>query len=255
MTPQIKIIHIDSTGSTNDYIRQYREECLTNHDPQRYIVVVAEEQTAGRGSGKNTWESEREKNLTFSIIFRPQAVLPAEQYILSMAIAVAVREAVEQIVFPLEGTPITVKWPNDIFIADEKVCGILMECSIRNNAIDHCIIGVGLNVNQRSFVSDAPNPTSICLHTDAETDREELLSDIISRFCQQLDAIASGHSPDMRMLYRSHLYRRQGTWTFEDGEGRFEATIKEVADDGHLVLVRSDGQTKSYDFHTVKFII
>ena len=136
------------------------------------MVLVADYQTAGRGQGTNSWESERGQNLTCSLGFSPEGVKASRQYILSMAIAVALTETLAGLPHP-----VSIKWPNDIYVGDKKICGILIENMLKGEHIRHCIIGIGLNVNQKRFVSDAPNPTSMALESGHDFDREEVLLD------------------------------------------------------------------------------
>ena len=124
------------------------------------MVLVADYQTAGRGQGTNSWESERGQNLTCSLGFSPDGVKASRQYILSMAIAVALTETLAGLPHP-----VSIKWPNDIYVGDKKICGILIENMLKGEHIRHCIIGIGLNINQKRFVSDAPNPTSMALES------------------------------------------------------------------------------------------
>ena len=127
------------------------------------MVVWAEYQTAGRGCGTNQWESERGKNLTFSILIHPKDLPATQQFHISMAISLAICEALEQYI-----GDVSIKWPNDIYWRNGKIGGILIENTLKGSIIMESIIGVGLNVNQRIFKSNAPNPVSmwqICVTT------------------------------------------------------------------------------------------
>lgn len=242
------VTHLDIIPSTNDWLKAHRDVSDTMR------VVVAEAQTHGRGSGSNTWESEHGKNLTFSILIHPLDIRPTQQFIISMMISNAlVRALCEQI--DIRQTALTVKWPNDIYIDDSKVCGILIENTIKGQHIADSIIGIGLNVNQQTFHSDAPNPCSLIHHTGKEIDRERLLSTIIDSFLSEMQRHAEGRIKDIEDDYKSRLYRRDGIWCFIDENGAFKAEIADVQQDGHLVLRTPDDITKTYDFHQVKFKI
>jgi BirA family biotin operon repressor/biotin-[acetyl-CoA-carboxylase] ligase len=134
--------------------------------------VVADYQTAGRGCGTNRWESERGRNLLFSLLIRPHGLSANRQFHLSMAISLAISETLGQHV-----GDVSIKWPNDIYWRDGKIAGILIEHTLQGALIKDSIIGVGLNVNQREFRSDAPNPVSLWQISGQETNREELLGE------------------------------------------------------------------------------
>jgi BirA family biotin operon repressor/biotin-[acetyl-CoA-carboxylase] ligase len=206
-------------------------------------VCWADFQTAGRGCGTNTWESERGKNLLFSILIHPTQVKATCQFHISMAVSLAICEALGQYIGNL-----SIKWPNDIYWRNGKICGILIENTLKGNTIKDSIIGVGLNVNQRTFHSDAPNPVSLWQITGQETDREQLLKDILRCLEHYL-------YQDIKAQYRSLLYRRQGFHPYADKDGAFMAEIVNVEDDGHLLLCDDSGYDRRYAFKEVAFVI
>lgn len=218
------------------------------------VCVVARRQTAGKGQGSNSWESEPDKNLTFSLLTHPVGVGASEQYLLSMAIAVAVRDAVAS-VSPADGE-YTIKWPNDIYWRDCKLGGILIACALQGRHIRRCITGVGLNVCQRRFLSDAPNPVSLCqTGCDARTASEllasgRLLDDILHRYDLALAA-----PEETRAAYRRRLYRREGLHPYKDIHGPFMAETVDVEDGGALLLRDSCGRVRRYAFKEVQFVL
>ena len=147
----MKILKLTETASTNDVL-------LAHPAPSNgeMVVAVAEYQTAGRGQAGNSWESERGKNLLFSILTCPQNIAIADQYVLSMAGALALKAALDRYT-----DHITLKWPNDIYWHDRKISGTLIETTVKGKRIDRCVYGIGLNVNQSEFRSNAPNPVSL----------------------------------------------------------------------------------------------
>lgn len=242
------VTHLDIIPSTNDWLKAHRDVSDTMQ------VVVAEAQTQGRGSGSNKWESEHGKNLTFSILIHPLDILPTQQFIISMMISNALVKALSEQI-DTKQTALTVKWPNDIYLDDSKVCGILIENTLKGQHIADSIIGIGLNVNQQTFLSDAPNPCSLIHYTGKSIDREQLLSTIIDSFLSEIQRHADGRIKEIEDDYKSRLYRREGLWHFIDENGVFKAEIADVQKDGHLVLRTPNGTTKIYDFHQVKFKI
>jgi BirA family biotin operon repressor/biotin-[acetyl-CoA-carboxylase] ligase len=235
-----KIIHIDETDSTNSWLRK---GLTTDEQSDANMVVWAEYQTAGRGCGTNRWESERGKNLTFSVAIHPKELPATQQFHISMAVSLAICEALEQYI-----GDVSIKWPNDIYWRNGKIGGILIENTLKGSSIMESIIGVGLNVNQRVFKSDAPNPVSMWQICEHETDREALLKEILEAFERILDS-------KIREQYLSKLYRRKGYHPYADKEGAFMAEIVTVEDDGHLVLHDDNGKERRYAFKEVQFII
>lgn len=228
------IIHIDETDSTNRWLKENGSERM---------AVVADYQTAGRGCGTNTWESERGKNLLFSLLIHPAEVPAVKQFRISMAISLAILDTLEQHI-----GDVSIKWPNDIYWRNGKLGGILIENRLQGGCIKDCIIGVGLNVNQEQFHSDAPNPVSLKRIHGQETEREQLLSDILVRFDEYL-------TQDLKARYLSRLYRRKGFHPYADKEGAFMAEIIDVEDDGHLLLRDDNGHDRHYAFKEVQFVI
>lgn len=234
------IVRLDETDSTNQWLRDSEKLTANSEQPR---AVIADYQTAGRGCGTNTWESERGKNLLFSMLIHPVEVPAAKQFRISMAISMAILDALEQHI-----GDVSIKWPNDIYWRNGKLGGILIENRLQGGCIKDCIIGVGLNVNQETFHSDAPNPVSLKQIHGQETDREQLLRDILARFEAYL-------SQDLKVRYLSRLYRRKGFHPYADKDGVFMAEIIDVEDDGHLLLRDDNGRDRRYAFKEVQFII
>ena len=235
-----KIVHIDETDSTNSWLQK---RLAADERSDANLVIWAEYQTAGRGCGTNRWESERGENLTFSMLIHPKELPATQQFHISMAISLAICEAIGQYI-----GDVSIKWPNDIYWRNGKIGGILIENTLKGNIIMESIIGVGLNVNQRVFKSDAPNPVSMWQICEHETDREALLKEILEAFERILDS-------KIREQYLSKLYRRKGYHPYADKEGAFMAEIVTVEDDGHLVLHDDNGKERRYAFKEVQFII
>lgn len=236
-----KRIKLEETDSTNIYINKVEE---TN------VVVSAEFQTAGRGQGTNTWESERGKNLAFSLKVSPTWMLPRKQYYLSMAGALAIKESLSQ----LTGG-ITLKWPNDIYWLDKKISGTLIMTTISGHHLQDMIFGIGVNVNQEEFISNAPNPVSLKQILGHEVDRETLLQSILDNIEHYFEMLHDGRYEEVALSYKQSLYRRIGFYEYEDKDGRFEAEFIDVSENGHLILRDRKGKERNYEFKEVKFII
>lgn len=241
---KIHRIHIPETNSTNSYIR-----LLDPPGKGDMLVVTTDFQTAGRGQGNNHWESEWGKNLLCSIMVCPTEIKPTRQFLLSEAGALAVAEALDHYT-----DSISLKWPNDIYWQDKKICGTLIETTMATCRLRTCVFGIGVNVNQRSFHSDAPNPVSLWQIRGCETDREELLEKILQALQKYLVILYNGEEQHVLMLYHSRLYRRKGFFPYCDAEGSFMAEIVDVADEGPITLRDTNGRLRTYSFKEVQFL-
>lgn len=238
-----KIIRLKEIDSTNRFLRELKDE-----QEDEMVVAVADFQTAGKGQGSHTWESEAGKNLLFSIKVHPRWVPVRQQFLLSMAGAIAIKEALETYV---DG--ITLKWPNDVYWNDKKISGTLIETSIDSKGIKTCIFGIGINVNQEAFHSDAPNPVSLRQILGHEVDKDELLQKVIEGFRRYYELLRRADYMDVSGIYHLSLYCRKGFHRYEDADGDFEGAFVEVEDDGHLILHDKQGVIRSYSFGEVKF--
>ena len=239
-----KIEHIAETDSTNRWFVSH------GHPTEELAlceVVWADYQTAGRGQGTNRWESEQGQNLLFSIRLTggqyPCEVPANRQFLVSMAISLAIVDALGQYIGDL-----SIKWPNDIYWRNGKLGGILIEHTLQGSVIKESIIGVGLNVNQQVFHSDAPNPVSLWQICGQDTDREQLLHDILDRFSRYV-------GQDVHEDYMRVLYRRKGFHPYADSSGAFMAELVDVEDSGHLLLRDDNGMQRRYAFKEVHFVI
>ena len=263
-------IHLESVDSTNNYAKKL----LSGGEQDGGIVVVCtDEQTSGRGQKGNSWESEKGKNLTFSIICHPKGVLASEQFIISQAIALSIADALKSIQvemtknvdsniqrkFQSDGEDadasglFCVKWPNDIYYGDRKISGTLIECNLSGKHVVDCIIGSGINVNQDVFLSDAPNPISLKQIYGKEFDVESIMVDVTVRFESYMKMIDDGDVDELRRRYMDSLYRKEGFHGYRNKYGDFMARIRSIEKSGHLVLETDGGEIRRYEFKEVGF--
>ena len=243
-----KIIHIDETDSTNRWLKEHSDSSLVSLSDvakEPSLCVVADYQTAGKGCGTNSWESERGKNLTFSVMLHPVEIPASGQFRISEAVSVALCTTLETYIY----NKVEIKWPNDIYVGDQKICGILIENRLQGTTIMDSIVGIGLNVNQQTFRSDAPNPVSMYQLVGHEMDRTALLDAFLEALDEAMDSETVGTD------YRSRLYRRDGFYGYRDGQGDFQAKLLNVLDDGRLVLLDTEGTARLYAFKEVQYII
>lgn len=240
------ILHIDETVSTNSYLK----ELSSQQELSNGFTIYADFQTAGRGQRGNSWESAKGENLTFSTILLPDRLAAEDQFLISQIVSLSIKEVLAHYV-----NDITIKWPNDIYWKDKKITGILIENEIQGEYLSQSILGVGINVNQQDFFSNAPNPVSLNQITGKVYDVAEVLTQIIDRllfYNSQLVNVSAVES--IREAYKKSLYRREGLYRFSDGQRIFLARIKDVEDIGLLVLETEKGEVRSYGFKEIKYL-
>lgn len=234
-----------STASTNTFLHEMmRQDKL----PEGFLLYT-DFQTAGKGQPGNTWESENGKNLLFSMLLYPHSIKVYEQFILSEITGLAIRKVLEKYT-----DDICIKWPNDIYWKDKKIAGILIENSLFRDRIDTCIIGIGLNVNQEVFISNAPNPVSLRQITGNDINREILLMKIQA----ELLNIYQNYSPEfIHQEYLNNLYRRNGFHRYAETTANtvFDAEIEDVLPDGRLILRTQAGETRTFYFKEIQFVL
>ena len=229
-------MYIKTTNSTSTLLK----ELLAKGEwPEGEGFLYAGYQTAGRGQTGNRWESEAEKNLLCSILLPPDKNL----YFLNIAVGVALLRVI--------GDAFTIKWPNDIYYGDKKAAGILIENAIIGNEIKYSIAGIGLNVNQTEFRSDAPNPISLKQIYGTEYAIDQLMNQVL----EAVNKVLNEPEEEVWAYYKSHLYRREGFWPFEDQNGTFEARIEDILPTGEIVLRDQQGKERKYHFKQVRYVL
>ena len=230
-------------SSTNDYCW----ELLSYKSLPDGTVVWTPLQTQGKGQRGKSWLTEEGKSLPFSIIFKPKVSI-CKQYFLNKAISLGVCDGIAFL-----GVNSKIKWPNDIYIEDKKVAGILIENSLRGNLLQEIVVGVGVNVNQEEFNKDLPNPVSLkqVLHQTFEI--EVLLKELCYYIEKRYMQFKAGHFEKIDADYHSVLYRFQEIQTFQVGNERFEAQILGVDETGKIKLLKN-GDLAVYAVGEVEFI-
>lgn len=242
-----QIIHIAETSSTNEYI----QGILKKEKNDEGLIVWTDFQTAGKGQTGNSWEAEAGKNITMSIVFYPDFVEASSQFILSQFISLALIDVLSNYVN--EG--LSIKWPNDIYVHDKKIAGILIENVILGRHIDRCIAGIGININQEHFLSDAPNPTSLYQICKKEYLLEEIISQLQQKLFGRYIQICNSEYEQINSDYKKWLYRKNGYHSFFANGETFEAKIKNIRQTGHLLLENINGKEIEFAFKEVQFIL
>ena len=243
--------HLNTTDSTS---LELRRRMSAEELPHGYCIS-ADFQTAGHGQATNRWESEDGKNLLFSLLLRPIIIPAAEQFVITELVTLAIINALQDYI----RQQITIKWPNDIYVGDKKLCGILIENALCGSTIDTCIVGIGININQELFVSDAPNPVSLKQLNGRDNDRGEILAEIYQNILNYYGYLTDNwQNNDIKQSlhyeYMNNLYRRTGYHNYSTPEGEyFRAEIEDIGPQGHLTLRLESGEQRIFAFKEVIF--
>lgn len=240
------LIHIEETNSTNNYLSDISE----NQSVAEFTVAMADFQTAGKGQRGNSWEAAKGKNLLFSFVLYPSFLEARKQFILSQIISLSIKEELDQWT-----DHISIKWPNDIYWKDKKICGILIENDLTGMHLSRCISGIGVNINQEKFLSNAPNPISLRQITGQEYDCLLILNNIMQRLKAYYSSLEQGKTDYITQRYQDALFRKEGMHRYSDAEGEFLALIVGVEADGHFILQDESGRIRRYVFKEVQYIL
>lgn len=244
----MQIKFLKEVDSTNSYLMREAENL------EAPLMVIAQSQTAGRGQRGNSWESEPGKNLTFSVLYRPNSFPAISQFSISEATAFAVVDFLA-----LHGIDAKVKWANDIYVGDRKICGILIQHSLMGSEIAYSVLGIGINVNQTEFLSDAPNPVSMKQLTGTNYDLDQLARQVADCIEARLEKIYREEDRNaLHEEFKGNLWRGDGKlYPFTDtatGE-RFEASIEDIDPRGPMILRLADSSSRTYSFKEVSFTL
>lgn len=242
----MKILTFDSLPSTNQYC-----ELLDLDGYEEFTIFNAIEQTDGIGQRGNHWEAESGKNLTFSLILKPTFLPIAEQFQLTKCISLGIVDWLETMV--PEGHKVSIKWPNDIYVEEKKICGTLTSAKVSGNSITAAIAGIGINLNQRHFPEWVPNPISLVQIRACETDTSAALNDVAYaielRYNQLRDNPNAPNCDYLSHLLhlgeeRKYLYRGETINAMITGVNRF----------GHLELLKPTGESLVCQMKEIQWI-
>ncbi|PCH71512.1 MAG: biotin--[acetyl-CoA-carboxylase] ligase [Bacteroidales bacterium] len=242
-SPQL-LVRKNEINSTNNFAL----ELIKTQTPSAGTVVLTLSQTKGRGQRANVWESESGKNLTISIILTPEFLPIPHQFQISLVISLGVYDYLSGYL-----KNVSIKWPNDIYIGNEKIAGILIEHSVMGSTLSHSICGLGLNINQTKFTSDAPNPTSLAILSNKEYDLDSELTKLLACIENRYFQLVDGKSDELETDYLKFMYWMNETHRFSDKNGEFNGMIAGITEYGQL-RVEAEGIERIYNFKEVSFI-
>lgn len=243
-----KVLHyFDKLTSTNDYAN----ELLSTGSPEAGTTVITCEQTMGRGRRGRSWFTGVDKNLALSVILYPIFLKLNDQFYLNKLVSVAISDMVME----LGIGNVSIKWPNDIYIGENKVAGILVQNNIQSNQIQSCIVGIGLNVNQVEFPDHLPNPTSLYLEKGQILDIKTILKRLLDVLSDNYAHLSAGGLTYLDALYLERLHRRLGFHCFRTSNGKeIEGRVDHVNIHGELVIVDQEGIKMKFSYNEIEFI-
>lgn len=229
----MQLIKLDATPSTNNYLKQL----VTEKNLEDFTAVVCSHQTRGRGQKGNSWVSDKGKNLTVSILKKFKDFEASRSFLLNCLISLTIYEVLNELSIP----SVKVKWPNDIMSGNKKLCGILIENSLKGYHIKQSIIGFGLNVNQTNF-ENLPHATSLKLKTERDYELDSLLNKILQRLKDYFTSLEEETYSSIKSKYVEVLFRKgERTCFIGKNDERFFGIILGVTDDGRLKIKTDSG--------------
>jgi birA, biotin-[acetyl-CoA-carboxylase] ligase region len=239
------LFYFDELTSTNSHASFMLKEGPVSEGS----VFYTDFQTSGKGRAGNRWESERGKNLLISIILYPESVLPEDQFFISMAISLGICDFTDS---HFKGGKI--KWPNDIYINDDKIAGILIENSIIGNTLESTIAGIGININQTEFPSSVTDPVSLRMLTGKEYDSGVCLKKLLAYLDNRYRQLLYGSREQLESEYLSRLYRLNEWHYYKSEEKFFKGIVKGISASGKLKLDKENGTSMEFDFKEIEYI-
>ncbi|MDD4922575.1 MAG: biotin--[acetyl-CoA-carboxylase] ligase, partial [Bacteroidales bacterium] len=228
---------------------QYLIDLTESDKIEETTAVACFNQTKGRGQKGNVWFSEANKNINYSIIIYPSYISARNQFIISQAIALAVKSFLDEFT-----KNISIKWPNDIYWNKKKIAGTLIESQLKGDLIAYSVIGIGININQDVFPDYLPDAVSLKQITGIDYDLKDLIIRLDSKISAALEDLSHGTEVDIQRFYLNNLYRRDGFHSYQDVNSHFTARIRGISAQGNLILEHEDGKVKDYAFKEVVFI-
>ncbi len=241
-----KIHHFDTIDSTNTYALQL----IGEGDVKEGTVIQADYQSSGRGQMSKSWEGKSTENVYMSVILKPAFLALEKQFFLNKIASLAIIDVINEYM----KVDVKVKWPNDVYIGDNKTCGILIQNILGGKTIQHTVLGIGLNVNQEVYPESLTNPTSLKI----ESRKQFSIQEVISRISTYLDfwyaELRQGNYKKISYAYIEKLYKCDEEAQFQSEGLYFKGIIRGIDSRGKLMIEKNNG-VHGYALHEIKMII
>ena len=234
-----QIKHIQEVNSTNIYLKELTKQTIADEG----TVILADFQTSGKGRGASRWVSDRSENLTFSILVKPD-IKASFHFSLVEFVSLAIVDMLK-----LYGINPRIKWPNDIYIGDRKIAGILMENVLIESTISLSIVGIGININQEIFPEDIPNPVSM-----RQVNRNEVLSQLLEQFRNRYDQLKAGYFDLLYNEYCNNIYCLGQKIMYNKSGELLEGKLLNISENGELFIEDTKGELTGYLFGEIKIL-
>ena len=243
---RLNIITLAEVDSTNNHANRL----ITEGKAKNGSVVMSGYQKNGRGQRGNGWESAPGKNLLASIIVFPDFLPVVKQFYLSKIASLSLFDWLSAQI-----RDIYVKWPNDIFVRNQKISGILIDTSIMGSRIDSAVVGIGLNLNQEKFSPEWPHAVSLAMLTKQNYNIRETAVQLHAVFMDWYEKLEAGFVDEIDRAYHRNLFRKDEWALFRKDGHEFEARILGTGDYGQLILEDRSGKKSEYMFKEVEFVL
>jgi BirA family biotin operon repressor/biotin-[acetyl-CoA-carboxylase] ligase len=243
-----KVIKLKEIDSTNMYAREILKKFP---DITEGTSIVADFQTSGQGQDGNSWESHNEQNILLSIILHPDFLKPEQLFYLNISISLALYDFIESYNIP----EISIKWPNDIYVGNKKIAGVLIYNDLDYNSVTNSVIGIGININQESFNSNIPNPVSLKNIIHKESDLNVCLEILLNCIESRYNELKNKEFEKIYAEYHKVLYLLgQETVFLNNNNGEeFQGIIDGVRSDGRIRIITPQG-IRFFEFREIKYI-
>ena len=239
-------IYFESIDSTNAYALQL----ISKNNPTEGTAISSGYQSAGRGQIGRIWEGADKMNIYTSIILRPQFIAANDQFCLNQAISLAVSAVIEELL----GRVVKVKWPNDIFVGDKKISGILIQNILGKKMLATSVVGIGININQEEFPVNIPHATSMYKESQRTFDLEEVRTLLFSYIEYWYEKLKQGNIQEIHQLYHENIYRMNEISAFVI-DGNYQSGVIKGVDRLGKLRVEYNGKERSFRFNELQMII
>ncbi len=228
----------------------YAASLVSKQPGKNPFWIRTDDQFAGRGQGGRTWNSEPGMNLTGTLVIFPEKFNASNQFILSEIFALAIADFLELFI-----PEVKIKWPNDLYVDNLKIGGILIETAILGKFIDYAILGAGININQLKFPGDIPNPVSLRSLTEMQYDLTELEDLLLLSFVNKFFLMESGNLDFINRQYLNRLYKFEEFAPFRTGNEIIRAKILGVSEFGHLIMQTDTGAERTFAYQEIEYLL